>query len=70
MAYLGQHIRKPSRGRIKQVKTTLKKLTKGSESISEFMQNIKARFDELALLGVPLDAKDLTEKVQIGRAHV
>ena len=27
------------------------------------MQNIKARFDELALIGVPLDAEDLTEKV-------
>ncbi|KAL5764571.1 hypothetical protein ACOSQ2_017165 [Xanthoceras sorbifolium] len=28
---------KPSRGRIKQVKTALKKITKGSESISDFI---------------------------------
>ena len=54
---------KPSRGRTKQVKTQLKKLTKGSESVSEFMQNIKAPSDEVALLGAPLDAEDLIEKV-------
>lgn len=34
--------------------------------MSEFLQAIKARADELALLGAPLDAEDLTEKILDG----
>lgn len=44
----------PSRGRIKQIKTLFRALTKGSLSISEFIYSVKARSDELALLGAPL----------------
>ena len=54
---------KPSRGRIKHVKGHLKKITKGSKSVTKFLQAIKARVDELALLGAPLEAEDLTEKI-------
>ncbi|KAE8676754.1 hypothetical protein F3Y22_tig00111582pilonHSYRG01003 [Hibiscus syriacus] len=46
---------KPSRGHIKQLKEQLKRCTKGSKSISECMQAIKTRTDELSLLGKPID---------------
>lgn len=54
---------KPSRGHIKQIKTHLKHITKGSQSISEYLQAIKSRADELAILGAPLDEDDLTDKI-------
>jgi hypothetical protein len=56
----------PSRGRIKQTKSQLKMLTKGSDSVTAFLQSIKAKADELALLGAPLDAEDLTDKILDG----
>ncbi|KAA8537036.1 hypothetical protein F0562_029514 [Nyssa sinensis] len=56
----------PSRGRIKQVKGHLKNPTKSSQSITDFLQSVKARADELALLGVPMDDDDLTEKILDG----
>lgn len=39
----------PSRGRIKQIKSTFKSLTKGSLSISEFIYSVKTKADELDL---------------------
>lgn len=66
MEYLANTYAKPSRGRINQVKSHLKKITKGSESVTEFLQAIKARADELALLGAPLEAEDLTKKILDG----
>ena len=57
---------KPSRGRIKQAKSQLKMITKGSDSVTAFLQSIKAKADELALLGAPLDAEDLTDKILDG----
>ena len=57
---------KPSRGRIKQVKSQFKQLTKGSLGISEFLQTIKARADELAILGAPVDIEDLSERILEG----
>ena len=57
---------KPSRGRIKQVKNQLKMITKGSDSVTTFLQTIKAKADELAILGAPLDAEDLTDKILDG----
>lgn len=62
MEYLANTYAKPSCGRINQVKSHLKKITKGSESVTEFLQTIKAWADELVLLGAPLEAEDLTEK--------
>ena len=53
----------PSRGRIKQVKANLKSLTKGTLSITDFLQSVKARADELAVLGAPVDNEDLTDKI-------
>ena len=41
-------------------------LTKGSDSVTAFLQSIKAKADELALLGAPLDAEDLTDKILDG----
>jgi hypothetical protein len=57
---------KPSRGRIRQVKNQLKNLTKGSMSITDFVYFIKARSDELAVLGAPMDTNDLTEQILDG----
>ena len=57
---------KPSRGRIKQVKTHLKNLTKGSQTVTDFLQTVKARADELAILGAPMEEDDLTEKILDG----
>lgn len=57
---------KPSRGRIKQVKNQFKQITKGSMGISEYLQNIKARADELAILGAVVDNEDLSERILEG----
>ncbi|CAL9004058.1 unnamed protein product [Prunus brigantina] len=57
---------KPSRGRIKQIKHQLKYTTKGSLSITEFMQSIKTRADDLALLGASLDEEEITNKILDG----
>ena len=40
--------------------------TKGLKSISEYMQAIKTRVDELALLGKPIDDEDLIDRVLEG----
>ena len=42
--------------------------TKGLKSISEYMQAIKTRVDELALLGKPVDDEDLIDRVLEGRS--
>ncbi|KAG6755697.1 hypothetical protein POTOM_041530 [Populus tomentosa] len=57
---------KPSRGRIKQVKNQFKHITKGSMGVSKFLQTIKARADELATLGAPVDAEDLSDQILEG----
>ncbi|RWR81507.1 hypothetical protein CKAN_01019400 [Cinnamomum micranthum f. kanehirae] len=54
---------KPSRGRIKQVKNQLKNTIKGSLTITEFMQTIKTRADDLALLAAPIDEEEITDKI-------
>ena len=41
-------------------------ITKGSDSVTTFLQSIKAKADELALLGAPLDAEDLTDTILDG----
>ncbi|KAG6780109.1 hypothetical protein POTOM_016521 [Populus tomentosa] len=53
----------PSQGRIKQVKVNLKSLTKSTLSITDFLQSVKARADELAVLGASVDNEDLTDKI-------
>jgi hypothetical protein len=56
----------PSHGRIKQAKGQLKMITKGSDSVTMFLQLIKAKADEHALLGAPLDVEDLIDKILDG----
>ncbi|RVX04505.1 Retrovirus-related Pol polyprotein from transposon RE1 [Vitis vinifera] len=48
---------RPSRGHIKQLKDHLKNITKGSQSITDYMQSIKTRADELAALELSLRNK-------------
>lgn len=55
-----------SRGRIMQLKAQLSHPMKGSKSITEFLQGIKAIVDALALMNVPIDTEDLTLKVLNG----
>ena len=57
---------RPSRGHIKQLKENLKSISKGSQSVTDYMQAIKTKADELATLGKPLDHEDLIEKVLDG----
>ena len=57
---------KPSRGRIKQVKNLLKNPSKGTMTVTDFIHSIRARTDELAILGAPMEEEDLTEKILDG----
>lgn len=57
---------KPTRGHIKQLKQQLKQSTKGTKSIDEYMQQIRAKADGLALLGSAMDPEDLTDIVLDG----
>lgn len=57
---------KPTRGHIKQIKAQVKNVVKGSQSISEYMEFVKNRADELVVLGKPLDREDLIETILDG----
>jgi lipoate-protein ligase A len=57
---------KPSRGRIKKLKNQFKQITKGSMGVSKFLHIIKARADELAILGAPIDIEDFSEIILEG----
>lgn len=57
---------KPSCGSIKKVMSQLKKITKGPKSVNKFLQTMNARVDKLALLGIPRDVEDLTDKILNG----
>jgi hypothetical protein len=57
---------KPSCRHIKQAKSQINLITKGPKGVIAFLQAIKAKADELALLGAPFDAKDLTNKILDG----
>lgn len=48
------------------MKSHFKNLSKGSQSIIDFLQTVKAWADELAILGAPIDKDDLTEKILDG----
>ena len=52
---------KPSRGHIKQVHNQLKNWKKDTKTISEYLQGISTRVDQLALLGKVLDLEDQIE---------
>lgn len=57
---------KPSRGRIMQLRSTLDQMTKGTHTVTEFMQSVKACSDELALLNASCDINELTFKILNG----
>ena len=57
---------KPSRGHILQLHHQLKQWTKGSKSIDDYLQGLTSRFDQIALLGKPLDQEDMIEYVIAG----
>ncbi|XP_021724287.1 uncharacterized protein LOC110691642 [Chenopodium quinoa] len=56
----------PSRGHLKQIKSTLNNLIHTSQTISEYMQAIKACVDQLATVGKPMDHEDVIEKILNG----
>lgn len=53
----------PSRGHIQQLWLQLKHFTKGDKSIDEYMRGLTTRFDQLRLLGKPLDHEDKIEYI-------
>lgn len=63
MTILANTYARPSRGLVKQIKEQIKHATKGSQTISKYMQFIKSRADELATLDKPMDDEDLIEKI-------
>lgn len=54
---------KPTRGHIKKVKHQLENWPKGTKTINEYFQGLTMRFDQLALLGKPMDHEDQIERV-------
>ncbi|XP_010545858.1 PREDICTED: uncharacterized protein LOC104818098, partial [Tarenaya hassleriana] len=55
-----------SRGHLKQIKDQLRRFTKGTKSIDEYMHFYKVKADELSLLGKPLDHEDLLDFILVG----
>lgn len=52
---------KPSRGHVQQLKLQLRQWSKGTKTIDEYVQGFTTRFDQLALLGKPVDHEDQIE---------
>ncbi|RVW31861.1 Retrovirus-related Pol polyprotein from transposon RE1 [Vitis vinifera] len=50
---------KPLRGRVMQIKGQLANLYKGSQRVIEYMQQIKSRSDELAMMDAPINQSHL-----------
>ncbi|CAA7058393.1 unnamed protein product [Microthlaspi erraticum] len=57
---------KPSRGHIQQLKHQLKQFNKGDKTIDEYVQGLQTRFDQLALLGKPVEHEDQIEFILEG----
>ena len=57
---------KPSRGHIMHLKSVLTNITKGTQSITEYLQHAKSIADELAMLDAPENSEDLTVKILNG----
>ena len=56
----------PTRGHIQQLRLQLKHYTKGDKTIDDYMRGLTTRFDQLALLGKPLDLEDKIEFIVDG----
>ena len=63
---LSETYAKPSRAYVKQIRQQLKTWTKGTTSIDVYVQGFITRFDQLALLGKPIDIEDQLEYVLEG----
>ncbi|XP_019092286.1 PREDICTED: uncharacterized protein LOC109129111 [Camelina sativa] len=48
----------PSRGHVQQLRQQVRQWKKGTKTIDEFVQGLVTRFDQLALLGKPIDIED------------
>ncbi|XP_010490364.1 PREDICTED: uncharacterized protein LOC104768131 [Camelina sativa] len=57
---------KPSRNHFKQIKDQIKTWTKGNKSVAEYVRGLTVRFDELAILGKPMDHEDQIQKILAG----
>lgn len=57
---------KPSRGHIQQLRQQIRQWTKGTKSIDDYYQGLTTRFDQLALLGKPMDVEDQIEQILVG----
>ncbi|KAI9161493.1 hypothetical protein LWI28_017973 [Acer negundo] len=57
---------KPSRGHIMRLKGILTNISKGTQSITEYMQHAKSIANELAMLDAPENPEDLTVKILNG----
>lgn len=57
---------KPSRAHVKQIRQQLKTWTKGTMTIDAYLQGFVTRFDQLALLGKPIEIEDQHEYVMEG----
>ena len=56
----------PTRGHIRQIRFQIRTCVKGTKTISEYLRTIKAKTDELALLGKPMDQEEVTEQILAG----
>lgn len=57
---------KPSRGHIQQLRFQIKNWSKGTKSIDEYVQGLTTRFDQLALLGKPMEHENQIDYVLSG----
>ncbi|CAA7042095.1 unnamed protein product [Microthlaspi erraticum] len=56
----------PTQGHIRQLKHQIKTCVKGTKSIADYLRTIKAKSDDLSLLGKSMDQDDLTEQILAG----
>ncbi|KAG7599495.1 Reverse transcriptase RNA-dependent DNA polymerase [Arabidopsis suecica] len=56
----------PSRAHINQIRQQLKTISKGNQSVEEYMKNVVTKADKLALLGSPLPHEDLLDHITTG----
>ena len=57
---------KPSRAHVKQVRQQLKEWKKETKSVDDYFQGLTTRFDQLAILGKPLEHEDQVEFILEG----
>ncbi|XP_010418735.1 PREDICTED: uncharacterized protein LOC104704325 [Camelina sativa] len=53
----------PSRGHVQQIRQQIRQWKKGSKTIDDYVQGFMTRFDQLALLGKPIDIEDQVDYI-------